>query len=75
MRKTLIGCIFLSTLLLGVVACSSDDDTTNDQSGVEKSAVIENYANLVYQNYKDSYDEAKKNANCYSYFCGNAKSS
>ncbi|WP_108866783.1 imelysin family protein [Aquimarina aquimarini] len=60
MRKTLIGCIFLSTLLLGVVACSSDDDTTNDQSGVEKSAVIENYANLVYQNYKDSYDEAKK---------------
>ncbi|WP_103866227.1 imelysin family protein [Aquimarina sp. I32.4] len=60
MRKTLIGCIFLSTLLLGVVACSSDDDTTNDQSVVEKSAVIENYANLVYQNYKDSYDEAKK---------------
>ncbi|WP_024771358.1 imelysin family protein [Aquimarina macrocephali] len=61
MKKTLIGYYFLSVMVLGAVSCSSDDDNSNptDQSVAEKSAVIENYANLVFKNYQDAYDGAK----------------
>lgn len=60
MKKTLIGYYFLGVMVLGAVSCSGDDDSNpTDASVVEKSAVIENYANLVFKNYQDAYDGAK----------------
>lgn len=46
------GTLFL-TLGLFVVSCSSDSDGPN-----EKSLVVKNYADIVYQNYKDAYEDA-----------------
>jgi len=49
----------LSLLLVGIfaVSCSSDDNTTTSEN-VTKAEVIENYANIVAQNYQDAYDDA-----------------
>ncbi len=38
-------------------SCSSDDDNSS-AANVTKADVIKNYANIVYQSYKDSYDKA-----------------
>ncbi len=62
MKNTLVKYLFLSTILFGAVSCSSDDDSSSnaiDQIVIEESTVIENYANLVYKNYQDSYNSAK----------------
>ncbi|GAA3508133.1 imelysin family protein [Aquimarina addita] len=59
MKKIVIKLSFLSLLALTSVACSSDDDTDNGSGAtVEKSAVIENYADLVLQNYLDAFSGA-----------------
>ena len=46
-----------------VISCSDDDNNTVNNPEVnqkiEKSAVIENYVNIVLQSYQDSYDTAK----------------
>ncbi|UOB17993.1 imelysin family protein [Abyssalbus ytuae] len=51
-----------STLLLfgGLLLSCSSDDNGNGQSSenIQKSEVIENYANIVLANYEDSYDAA-----------------
>lgn len=44
--------------ILSIVSCSSDDDDAPANETVSKSAVIKNYADIVYQSYKDSYDKA-----------------
>lgn len=60
MKKTLIGYCIFGIMVLGMVSCSDDDDSgITDQSAIKKSAVIENYANLVFKNYQDAYDGAK----------------
>ncbi len=43
--------------VLSFTSCNSDDDSSST-STVTQKAVIENYANIVYQSYKDSYDKA-----------------
>lgn len=52
---------FKVTLLLTSIvlfsSCSNDDDSAST-SKVSKKAVIENYADLVYTNYKKAYDDA-----------------
>lgn len=50
----------VTLLLTGIVlfsSCSSDDNSTST-SKVTKKAVIANYADLVYNNYKKAYDDA-----------------
>lgn len=60
--KKPIKLYFLSALTLIILACSTDngDEITDDLNGnqIEKSAVVTNYANIVFQNYQDSYDAA-----------------
>ncbi len=46
------GTLFL-TFGLFAVSCSNDSDGPN-----EKSLVVKNYADIVYQNYKDAYEDA-----------------
>lgn len=46
------GALFL-TFGLFAVSCSNDSDGPN-----EKSLVVKNYADIVYQNYKDAYEDA-----------------
>lgn len=49
----------LSLLVAGLftVSCSNNDDSATSQT-VTKAQVVENYADIVYQNYKDAYDDA-----------------
>ena len=58
MKFKLFNPLYLFTLTLFVASCSSDDDGGDTSENIEKSAVIENYANLVYQSYLDSYTGA-----------------
>lgn len=46
------GALFI-TFGLFVVSCSNDSDGPN-----QKSLVVKNYADIVYQNYKDAYEDA-----------------
>lgn len=59
MKLTLkiVAILILSSSLF--IACNSDDDSSNNgDESISKSVVIANYANIVYQSYKDSYDKA-----------------
>ncbi|SFC39494.1 putative iron-regulated protein [Algibacter lectus] len=58
MKFKLFNPLYLFTLTLFVASCSSDDDGGDTSESIEKSAVIENYAKLVYQSYLDSYTGA-----------------
>lgn len=55
MKRITLTLSVLAAMGLTVAACSDDDD---NNTAVTKAAVVENYANIVYQNYKDSYDDA-----------------
>jgi len=55
MKRITLTLSVLAAMGLTVAACSDDDDKN---ATVTKAAVVENYANIVYQNYKDSYDDA-----------------
>ncbi|SHJ02436.1 putative iron-regulated protein [Mesonia phycicola] len=57
MKKNLLT-IALAASAIIYVGCSSDDDNSNSQETVTKSDVIENYANIVYQNYQDALSDA-----------------
>tara|TARA_B100000809_G_scaffold265832_1_gene325951 strand:+ start:1499 stop:2785 length:1287 start_codon:yes stop_codon:yes gene_type:complete len=54
--KTFLGlCIITSTL----VSCSDDETTeTGNGTDITQDSVIENYANIVYSSYKETYDSA-----------------
>lgn len=56
MKRLTLGLSFAAVAGLVMASCSDDDNKTN--SAVTKAAVIENYANIVYQNYSDAYDDA-----------------
>jgi len=53
----LIKSYLLCVVALSVFACSNDDNGGEDKE-VEKSEVIQNYANIVYTSYNDSYEGA-----------------
>lgn len=55
MKKLTLTLSLFAALGLVSTACS-DDDTKS--SNVTKKAVVENYAKIVYQNYKDALDDA-----------------
>lgn len=59
MKKLTLGLSFLAATGLIIASCSGDDDkNTNNNNDVTREAVVANYANIVYQNYKDAYDDA-----------------
>jgi len=60
MKSTIKFLSALAVLTIVFIACSSDDDvnTPPSTSTVTKAAVIDNYANIVYQSYLDSYNGA-----------------
>jgi len=55
MKKISLSLTLLAATGLFVAACSDDD---NNSAAVTKATVVENYANIVYANYKDAYDDA-----------------
>ncbi|WP_452601617.1 imelysin family protein [Pontimicrobium sp. MEBiC06410] len=59
MKSTIKFLSAFALLALVFISCSSDDDSTPTTTNtVTKSAVIQNYANIVYQSYLDSYNGA-----------------
>ncbi len=53
--KKVINLMLIGVVLIALQSCEKDD---TEKKKVSKKAVIENYAKMVYQNYKDSYDAA-----------------
>jgi len=58
MKKLSLSLTLLAVTGLFVAACSDDDKSSGNSSKVSKEAVVANYADIVYQNYKDAYDDA-----------------
>jgi len=58
MKKISLSLTLLAATGLFVAACSDDDNNTTTNNDTAKAAVIENYANIVYANYKAAYDDA-----------------
>lgn len=60
MKKLSLGLSFLAATGLLIASCSDDDNknTNDNNTTVTREAVVANYANIVYQNYKDAYDDA-----------------
>jgi putative iron-regulated protein len=67
MKKISLTLSFAAVAGLVIASCSSDDDK-NSGAQVTKAAVIENYADIVYQNYKDAYDDAVELENAITAF-------
>ncbi|MDV6169933.1 imelysin family protein [Flavobacterium sp. DG1-102-2] len=57
MKKLTISLLSLAGAGLIIASCS-DDDNNDTSRTVTKSEVVANYAKIVYQNYKDAYDDA-----------------
>lgn len=57
MRKTILAFGTLAVAGLFVTACNDDD---NNNGNSEKKQVVENYANIVYQNYTDALADAQE---------------
>lgn len=57
MRKLTLALSFVAVTGLVMVSCNNDDDQSTPSFAVTKAEVIDNYANIVYQNYKDAYDD------------------
>lgn len=62
MKNHFFKTLFLTAFVFILVACSGDDNGSTaeviDTTTIEKSAVMANYADLVFQNYQDSFDTA-----------------
>jgi putative iron-regulated protein len=56
MNKLLLRFSLILTVTFFVTSCNNNDEDKN--SGVTKKQVIENYANIAYENYKKAYDDA-----------------
>jgi putative iron-regulated protein len=54
MNKLLLRFSLILTVTFFVTSCNNDDKNSN----VTKKQVIENYANIAYENYKKAYDDA-----------------
>ena len=57
MRKLTLGLSLVAIAGLVMVSCNNDDDQSTPSFAVTKAEVIDNYANIVYQNYKNAYDD------------------
>lgn len=57
--NTIKAYLLLIICTVTLMSCSSDDDTTIVSTPLNKSGVIENYANLVYKNYQDAQTDAQ----------------
>lgn len=62
MKKQTMKYYFIFAFVVLLSACSGDDNNpvidNIDTNKIEKSAVIDTYANLVFKNYQDAFDEA-----------------
>lgn len=58
MNKLLLRVSLLFTFTIIIAACNNDNDTNTTEVVVTKKQVIENYANIAYENYKKAYDDA-----------------
>jgi putative iron-regulated protein len=58
MKKLTLGLSLLAGVGLVIASCSDDDNNNSTGQKVTKSEVVANYAKIVYQNYKDAYDDA-----------------
>ncbi|KGO85164.1 lipoprotein precursor [Flavobacterium rivuli WB 3.3-2 = DSM 21788] len=58
MKKISLSLTLLAATGLFVAACSDDDNNNITNNDATKATVVENYANIVYANYKDAYDDA-----------------
>jgi len=56
MKKISLSFSLLAVAGLFAAACNNDDDSAS--GNVTKEEVVANYADVVYQNYKDAYDDA-----------------
>ncbi|PWA08486.1 imelysin family protein [Flavobacterium laiguense] len=54
MNKLLLRFFLIITVAFFVTSCNNEDDKN---SNVTKKQVIENYANIAYENYKKAYDD------------------
>ncbi|RYJ40444.1 imelysin family protein [Flavobacterium beibuense] len=57
MRKLTLGLSLVAIAGLVMLSCNNDDDQSTPSFAVTKAEVIDNYANIVYQNYKNAYDD------------------
>ena len=57
--NTIKAYLLLIICTVTLMSCSSDDDTAIVSIPLNKSGVIENYANLVYKNYQDAQIDAQ----------------
>lgn len=60
MKNVTLNFCLLGIVVINLISCSSDDSASNPKTQIKKSAVIENYANIVHANYKDAYDDVIK---------------
>ena len=59
MKKLTIALSFAAAAGLVMASCNNDDDQNPTETIlVSKAEVVNNYAKIVYQNYKDAYDDA-----------------
>lgn len=58
MKKLTLALSFAAVAGLVVSSCSDDDNKNNNSQQVTRESVVENYAKIAYQNYKDAYDDA-----------------
>lgn len=58
MKKNFSTVFAFTASALLLVACSDNDDNSTNPEITSKAAVIENYSNLVYENYQDALNDA-----------------
>lgn len=58
MKKLTLGLSFAAVAGLVMASCNNDDDKNQTTELVTRAEVVDNYAKIVYQNYKDAYDDA-----------------
>jgi putative iron-regulated protein len=58
MKKLTLGLSFAAVAGLVMASCNNDDDQNTTVTEVTRAEVVDNYAKIVYQNYKDAYDDA-----------------
>ncbi|RKE95426.1 imelysin family protein [Ichthyenterobacterium magnum] len=59
MNFKFINLTYVLILSLLIASCSSDDDSSTPTNTVQKSAVIENYANIVIASYQEAITDAQ----------------
>lgn len=58
MKNSFIKISLFVVAAVSIVACSDDNQTPINDSGVKKKDIIATYASIAYENYKQAYDDA-----------------